>query len=304
MTCAWYQNCDQTLDQLPVTVGTEVGEVGHPQQTFQDARPRISTQPASSVAKTAQHTLGTRHCTSARAILGMAKRKRPDHEAQGTKRTQPSTQGTATSAYRGVTLHARTGRYEAHVRSPHGSTLAIPFSYLQIWWQRRQLFLGSFSTAARAATAFDLASIKLRGRRDATPPTNFPLAFYQQELQHRASITNDALVQSLRAQSKRLQHDSTVPPVDPALTVDHIVAIAKALDGPDVQHLVVFGDEMTAAMAYDRAAIAQLGWRALTNFDLSCYQAELGQEQYAIAQAQGLLGTKPLPHGWSGAGLI
>lgn len=108
-------------------------------------------------------------------------------------------------------------------------------------------------------------------------------------------MTQDALVQALRTQSKHLQHGSPAPPVDPALTVDHIVAIATALNGPNTQFLGVFADEVAAAMAYDRAAIARLGCQAPTNFDLLCYRAELGEAQYALAASQGLLGTKPLP---------
>ncbi len=60
----------------------------------------------------------------------------------------------------------------------------------QIWHQRKQVFLGSFSTPQRAAIAFDLASIKMRPVRSKNkpPPTNFPLENYTQELNNRNMV--------------------------------------------------------------------------------------------------------------------
>ena len=50
------------------------------------------------------------------------------------------------SRYRGVTHHARTNRYEAH-----------------LWDEGKQLYLGGFYNEEQAALAYDLAAIRFRG---------------------------------------------------------------------------------------------------------------------------------------------
>jgi hypothetical protein len=59
------------------------------------------------------------------------------------------------SRYRGVTHHARTNRYEAH-----------------LWDDGKQLYLGGFYNEEQAALAYDLAAIRFRGDDAAT---NFPM---------------------------------------------------------------------------------------------------------------------------------
>ena len=60
---------------------------------------------------------------------------------------------------------------------------------LQIWAEGKQLFLGSFSTQERAALAFDLASVKMRGGRRKPPPqTNFPFELYREEFKAKSWV--------------------------------------------------------------------------------------------------------------------
>lgn len=62
-----------------------------------------------------------------------------DASKKGTLRT--------TSKYRGVTHHVRTGRFEAH-----------------LWLQGKQLYLGGYDSELQAATAYDLAAIRVSFR--------------------------------------------------------------------------------------------------------------------------------------------
>ena len=73
----------------------------------------------------------------------------------------PFKRGRSSSAFRGVTLHRRTKRWESHI------------------WVRetgKQLYLGGFDFERAAAEAHDLCALKLRGR--AARGLNFPLETY------------------------------------------------------------------------------------------------------------------------------
>jgi hypothetical protein len=80
----------------------------------------------------------------------------------------------ATSKYRGVTHHCRTGRFESH-----------------IWDSGKQVYLGGFDTEEQAALAYDIAAVKCRGP---AAITNFNIQEYRAELENLHSVCTCALV--------------------------------------------------------------------------------------------------------------
>lgn len=87
-----------------------------------------------------------------------------------------------TSAFRGVTHHLRTGRWEAH-----------------IWMQGKQMYLGGFDSEREAALAYDLAAVKFRGPG---AQLNFSMRNYAAELRLRDHVDGDELVAVMRRQSR------------------------------------------------------------------------------------------------------
>jgi hypothetical protein len=92
---------------------------------------------------------------------------------------------------RGVTHHARTGRYESH-----------------IWVEGRQVYLGGFYTEQQAAVAYDLAAVRFR-REEAI--TNLGLEAYAAELANPGDISKEDAVQCLRSQSKAMSRLAAGP---------------------------------------------------------------------------------------------
>ena len=90
----------------------------------------------------------------------------------------------AGSHYRGVTHHARTNRFESH-----------------IWDEGRQVYLGGFYNEDQAATCYDLAAVRFRGKEAIT---NFHPQLYGRELAQRALLSQDQVVVLLRGQSKKM----------------------------------------------------------------------------------------------------
>ena len=97
--------------------------------------------------------------------------------------------GEQTSAFRGVTLHQRSGRYEAHCWVP-----AL----------RRQVFAGAWRTELAAARAFDVVRLAAQGGGRSSSSSldlNFPASVYEGELDALEHCDVDALVIALRAQA-------------------------------------------------------------------------------------------------------
>eukprot|EP00793_Prasinoderma_coloniale_P002001 PRCOL_00002509-RA len=91
----------------------------------------------------------------------------------------------ATSRFRGVTHHVRTGRFEAYC-----------------WAQGSQVYLGGFAEEEQAALAVDIAMVKFRGLAEAATRTNFDVSGFADELGSLDGVSNDELVLFLRRQSK------------------------------------------------------------------------------------------------------
>jgi hypothetical protein len=88
----------------------------------------------------------------------------------------------ASSNYRGVTYHRRTSRWEAH-----------------IWCQGRQQYLGGFSFAREAATAYDCMAIHLRGDKAST---NFVASVYAPYRHAIGVARKEDLLMALRRHSR------------------------------------------------------------------------------------------------------
>ena len=94
----------------------------------------------------------------------------------------PFKRGRSSSAFRGVTLHRRTKRWESHI------------------WVRetgKQLYLGGFDFERAAAEAHDLCALKLRGR--AARGLNFPLERYARAAPALDAMSHEQVVAAVRA---------------------------------------------------------------------------------------------------------
>jgi len=171
------------------------------------------------------------------------------------------------SKYRGVTHHARTNRYESH-----------------IWDDGKQVYLGGFYNEVQAALAYDLAATRFRGD-DAV--LNFNKDICTNEHEARNTVTQEQVVMCLREQSKAMNK------VDQAkkftteaweLQISHTINPAK-------HHIGVFGTEIEAARAYDRALIKSLGVDSapLLNFQLVEYIDMLDNGQISEGMHKGLI---------------
>ena len=95
----------------------------------------------------------------------------------------PFKRGRSSSAFRGVTLHRRTRRWESHI------------------WVRetgKQLYLGGFDLERSAAEAHDLCALKLRGKKNVRG-LNFPLSTYARANDALDRMSHEQVVAAVRA---------------------------------------------------------------------------------------------------------
>jgi hypothetical protein len=95
----------------------------------------------------------------------------------------PFKRGRSSSAFRGVTLHRRTRRWESHI------------------WVRetgKQLYLGGFDLERSAAEAHDLCALKLRGKQNVRG-LNFPLSTYARANDALDRMSHEQVVAAVRA---------------------------------------------------------------------------------------------------------
>ena len=194
------------------------------------------------------------------------------------KASTPSPRGNgkqvkSTSKYRGVTLHCRTGRWEAH-----------------IWEGGKQVYLGGYDAEDEAALAYDLAALKCRGPK---AELNFDLSNYSGDLHHIQGVSKDELVISLRRQSKGFSRGSSrFRGVTKHQKGKWEARIGQSV-GKKYKYLGLYADEEDAARVYDQAAVKQRGLEAVTNFDVTQYKEFLPANERAVLEAYG--GRPPQP---------
>lgn len=208
-----------------------------------------------------------------------AKRRMSGAPAGGRKRSRPAAdeQGMSSPQYRGVNA-SRANRFEAHCWHNGGDGSG-----------GTQLYLGGWGDAQSAALAADIAAVCLKGR-DAT--TNFDLAHYCSALPELARHGIEDVAASLR----KLSRSGAAQPTSVFRGVTkhqkgRWEARISAAAGTRCRYtyLGLHATEVAAAMAYDRAALAQKGAQASTNFHISEYAEDLTAEQLAAARQSGLL---------------
>ena len=93
--------------------------------------------------------------------------------------------------YRGVTQHARSGRFECHI------WVGKPMN--------KQVYLGGYETAELAAEAYDIVAVKLKGDK---AKTNFELSNYRDALRVLDGMSFEMVVASVKRESDTFSRGS------------------------------------------------------------------------------------------------
>jgi len=173
------------------------------------------------------------------------------------------------SNFRGITRHRTTGRYEAHLwdsaaeracsSSPSGRK------------RGKQIYLGGYADEIEAAKAYDKAALTFWDDRTRL---NFPDHDYSQDIAPLKGLSQEAVVALLRRGSSGFSRGaSRFRGVTKHHMQDKWEARIGRSDGRRYMYLGTFPSQEDAARAYDRAAIKSKGPNAVTNFDISDYDA-------------------------------
>ena len=168
---------------------------------------------------------------------------------------KPKAKAAPTSAFKGVAQHRITRRWEAH-----------------IWHDKRQVYVGSFGSEDEAARAYDRAAIHLRKKTG----LNFPPAHYEAEAEQLRGMTRQALLAQLRRGSVGFNRGSAkYRGVSWRSHTGRWEARISGVEDRRYTYLGTYDTAEEAARAYDRAVIALKGDKAVTNFPVDEYAAEV-----------------------------
>ncbi|CAN1258575.1 Ethylene-responsive transcription factor WRI1 [Linum perenne] len=184
----------------------------------------------------------------------------------------PTAQGRRSSAFRGVTRHRWTGRFEAHLWDKSS------------WnnMHNKKGRQGAYDEEEAAARTYDLAALKYWG-----PATtlNFPVEGYAKEMEEMNKVSREEYLASLRRRSSGFSRG--VSKYRGVARHHHNgrweARIGRVL-GNKYLYLGTFNTQEEAAEAYDLAALEYRGSNAVTNFDVANYVDRLKSKGVQVDQ--------------------